>query len=723
MKFRKYLAAALLACLYCLTAADIAVAAGETDQKPVAGEAQVLRKLSPPVGWEFAKQMAGIGSNINGLGFRYAGTPAGDEASQLVFAAFKRLGLTPVYDEFPMTGWNYRKASLTLGNLAKSTVRVTALHGTPPTPPKGISAPVVFAGNASKQDLAGKDLKGKIALVEADLEAVPWYTEAADQCQRRGAAAVIFFNKSFFGETPNGDAFWTFALSGVRLDIPVLNTPVNDGRKLKEMVLASKTNSVSGTLISEAEIIPGARGKNVIGRITGSRYPDEIIIVSAHMDAHFYGFQDDALPVGLLVAMAKAMKDSRYKPDRTILFVAFDSEECGRTGTHYSWLAGSWRFARTHAKEWEGKAVAQVNLELLAAADKDYFAIRSSDTLFSFLDAVSKKIVLKGHSRNDGVINGINTWNDEWCLSYFGVPTLTTNFQYQVAARPDEVNIIDYYHSQFDDEAHASFAKYADCARVYTTIVARLDRLPLNPYDLSITPARYLASLNQEALKNQGFDDSLKSAAESFAAKAKDLRGKQAEIARLYASASGRARKALDPLIPQYNQALRRAAKTVMTGTQYLDWDVPAYQVPYYQEMPLKIAKTMEDLKKGNGKAALESFSICGGSAYFARSLDYPVWKDSYRESIEAEKATGDLHWGTGRVLKYYDFYRALERIQAKTVAGDSDFAAEIEELAAIKADAEARLKKAVIEDREVWQKAERELPLALAEQMLRLLK
>jgi len=44
--------------------------------------------------------------------------------------------------------------------------------------------------------------------------------------------------------------------------------------------------------------------------------------------------------VGLLITMAKAMKESRYRPDRTILFIAFDSEECSQAGTHYAWLVG-----------------------------------------------------------------------------------------------------------------------------------------------------------------------------------------------------------------------------------------------------------------------------------------------------------------------------------------------------------------------------------------------
>ncbi|MEI7638542.1 MAG: hypothetical protein WCJ37_14625 [Syntrophus sp. (in: bacteria)] len=54
------------------------------------------------------------------------------------------------------------------------------------------------------------------------------------------AVAVVFFNKSYFGKSPHGEAFWVINLTGAKMNIPVLNTPVNDGRKLKAMILAEK---------------------------------------------------------------------------------------------------------------------------------------------------------------------------------------------------------------------------------------------------------------------------------------------------------------------------------------------------------------------------------------------------------------------------------------------------------------------------------------------------
>lgn len=117
----------------------------------------------------------------------------------------------------------------------------------------GILMPISSSWEAPPARICTGRISGKIALVEVDFEIIPWYTEATDQCRHRGAVAVVFFNKSYFGKPLNGEAFWVINLSGAKMHIPVLNTPVNDGRKLKEMILSAKSQAVQGTLISHIE--------------------------------------------------------------------------------------------------------------------------------------------------------------------------------------------------------------------------------------------------------------------------------------------------------------------------------------------------------------------------------------------------------------------------------------------------------------------------------------
>lgn len=87
--------------------------------------------------------------------------------------------------------------------------------------------------------------------------------------------------------------------------------------------------------------------KNVIAKITGSSYPDEYIIYTAHWD-HFgidkpdekgdsvyNGAYDNATGTAGLFEIARAFKKLANKPQRTIVFLAVTAEEQGLWGSAY----------------------------------------------------------------------------------------------------------------------------------------------------------------------------------------------------------------------------------------------------------------------------------------------------------------------------------------------------------------------------------------------------
>jgi len=87
--------------------------------------------------------------------------------------------------------------------------------------------------------------------------------------------------------------------------------------------------------------------RNVIGKITGSKYPDETIIYTAHWD-HFgidkpdeqgdsiyNGAYDNATGTAGLIELARAFASRPNKPERTIVFLAVTAEEQGLWGSAY----------------------------------------------------------------------------------------------------------------------------------------------------------------------------------------------------------------------------------------------------------------------------------------------------------------------------------------------------------------------------------------------------
>lgn len=81
--------------------------------------------------------------------------------------------------------------------------------------------------------------------------------------------------------------------------------------------------------------------QNIIGKITGKKYPDSVIVISAHYDhlgmmgsfAKFPGANDNASGVAMLLNLAKYF--SKKGSDYSIVFIAFAAEEAGLLGSLY----------------------------------------------------------------------------------------------------------------------------------------------------------------------------------------------------------------------------------------------------------------------------------------------------------------------------------------------------------------------------------------------------
>ena len=73
---------------------------------------------------------------------------------------------------------------------------------------------------------------------------------------------------------------------------------------------------------------------NVIGEITGSKRPHEVVLIGGHLDSWDPGTGaiDDGAGVGITMAAAKLIADMPRHPARTIRVVAFANEERGLYG-------------------------------------------------------------------------------------------------------------------------------------------------------------------------------------------------------------------------------------------------------------------------------------------------------------------------------------------------------------------------------------------------------
>ena len=87
---------------------------------------------------------------------------------------------------------------------------------------------------------------------------------------------------------------------------------------------------------------------NVVGRVPGSKRPDEAFVYTAHWDhlgrtanakpgedAIFNGAQDNATGVSALIELGRAFAATKPAPERSLIFVAVTAEESGLLGSEY----------------------------------------------------------------------------------------------------------------------------------------------------------------------------------------------------------------------------------------------------------------------------------------------------------------------------------------------------------------------------------------------------
>jgi hypothetical protein len=417
------------------------------------------------------------------LGFRLAGTPADNAAADYIQAQFQAMGLANVRQEgVPVDVWDMQGAWVRVNG---RTMAASQFDGVPGTNGP-ISAPVVYVGMGTLADYAGKDVSGKLVLVDLELDDF-WMNFIGHEATLHGAVGVIAtYNKNTYPwyalpdslGANDGEYDLSFA--------PIVYISRADGAWLRGRlaagpVTATMRSDVYITMHDFATPANGGLGFNVVGEIPGADPSAKAILIAAHHDAHFRAGLDDTGAMANMLMIAKAMKLSRYRPTRTIVFLATTGEEFGYTNCWYDWCAGAWYAATvTHgpqsADPWtgpDGRLAAMINLELMARKGA-VLSAGSSTALAPWIKAVAKAwpALLPNGIK---VETPISSWEDGWTFTAAGVPALVLEAG---GKHYDEI-----YHTTAETKALVDYGYLGQIAK----FVFRLDReanAGLLPYNL-----------------------------------------------------------------------------------------------------------------------------------------------------------------------------------------------------------------------------------------------
>ncbi len=289
------------------------------------------------------------------IGPRLSGSLQAQKAVEATAKMLKEAGLDTVYLQACMVPHWVRgekeKGYVQVGNMPKYDLHLCALGNSEGTGKKGITAGVVEVKSIKELDELGDAvIKGKIvffnfAMNPAFIQTFKAYSTSGvarrvgpSKAAAYGAVGVMvrslasnFDDYPHTGATQYNDSF---------PKIPAVAISTNDAEwlskqlKLKMPLTASFTNT--STML--ADVI----SYNVVGEITGSEFPREIITVGGHLDSWDLaeGAQDDGAGVTQSIEVLRVLKATGTGPKRTIRAVMFMNEENGgRGGEKYLELA------------------------------------------------------------------------------------------------------------------------------------------------------------------------------------------------------------------------------------------------------------------------------------------------------------------------------------------------------------------------------------------------
>jgi Peptidase family M28 len=257
---------------------------------------------------------------------RRASTPAFQHTIDWTVAQFKAAGIADSKVEpFAITGamWTPRSWRVQLvgdDSFGPGTQTITLGSAFPQAGGSGnITAPVIFVGRGTDADLAGRDLKGKIAVMHVRPEPSLFGSAeqgAAARLVARGAVGVIQTV-----EGPGNILYYDprFAAAST----PSFMVGGEDGWFVEQVIgkaaAAGILDRLKATLSLDAEQKTGLTSSNGIAMIKGQS--DKRIIINAHADGYFQGADDNASGLATLIGLAQYFA-KQPQPKHTLMFVA-----------------------------------------------------------------------------------------------------------------------------------------------------------------------------------------------------------------------------------------------------------------------------------------------------------------------------------------------------------------------------------------------------------------
>jgi carboxypeptidase Q len=306
------------------------------------------------------RQVAHLANNI---GPRLSGSAQAAKAVEYVASELKALGCEVQLEKVMVPHWVRGEETAALiqfaGQANNTTQKIVlcALGESVATPPTGLEAEVIAVRNFDELKALPRDkVAGKIVLFnypfdkqmaaqgrggEAYGEAVIYRSDGPSAAAREGAVACLI--RSVGGADYRLPHTGQTDYANDAAKIPAGAVTAEDADLIADLV---RQGPVRMKLVLTPQTLANVESANVIADIKGSEHPEQVIVVSGHLDSWDLGTGaiDDGAGVAVSMEAANLIQKLHLKPKRTIRVIAWMNEENGS--------AGSKQYAKDHAAEW-----------------------------------------------------------------------------------------------------------------------------------------------------------------------------------------------------------------------------------------------------------------------------------------------------------------------------------------------------------------------------------
>ena len=632
-----------------------------------------LEHVDTGYSYDLALRLEDIRSNET-LGYRTAGSQAELDTGDMLKAQMEAIGLQNVTkDAFTLDTWTFEKAELTF----------TDSTGNPYTAQLGgyqaefvtdgaESFTIIDGGQGTEADLCELDVAGKLVLIDINQRENWWINYPAYEAHLRGAAAVIAVQDGGYAEISD-DALNAQDVCGPA-DAPAFSMSRTDANALKQAM--GETGEITVTLDAVSRVGFDGTSYNIVGMIPG-RDPDAMILMSAHYDSYFAGFQDDNAAIALMFGIARGIIDSGYQPEKTLVFCAMAAEEWGVSDTRYDWSTGAYnQIFRVHP-EWVGKVIADINFELPAMNEGDTDQIRTSYELKTFVEDFKQTVpAVEGvFPQGIEIIVPTQTWSDDFSLSIAGVPSSVTALRGGFAQT--------HYHSQFDNRDTYSEEAFLFHHNLYGMLMLAYDRCAVSPLDFS-TRLQALREAMDDTILTADQMTALNGALDEAEAAAADAWTAVSEVNESYRQAldSGDTEQA-DALLQQsreMNDAILAAFQFAEDAFVRLTWeDVSIFPHEHSQNNLIALNAAVEALEAGDSAAAVDEYLYAVDNNWYA--YDWSRETFDYFTNYVLNQSADRLMWGAGRVQGHEDLFDVIRSLLGKYGDTTADYTEELARL------------------------------------------